>query len=82
MADWFESGWLIVGLIGIAVLLFNVGLIIGLRSGATQQQIEMIRKAMGKAKNPWSTEDEALAALRRSVAGLEGTKADEETDGG
>ncbi|MGA9533269.1 MAG: hypothetical protein WBR18_11180 [Anaerolineales bacterium] len=82
MADWLDSGWPIVALIGGAVLLFNIGLIFGLRSGATQEQIEMIRKAVGRARNPWSSEDEALAALRKSVAGLKPEETDQAGEDG
>jgi hypothetical protein len=76
VADWLDSGWPIIALIGTAVLLFNIGLIFGLRSGATQEQIEMIRKAVGRARNPWATEDENLDALRDSVAGLQPAESD------
>lgn len=82
MAEWFDSGWLIVGLIGGAILLFNIGLIFGLRSGATQEQIEMIRKAVGRARNPWATEDEALHALRKSVKGLQSQEHEQADDDG
>lgn len=75
MAALFESGWGVVALIGLAVLLFNVGLIYGLLSGSTQEQIEMMRRIAQRARNPWQPANKALDELHERVAGLSNSNA-------
>lgn len=76
-----EQGTLLVILIVGAVLLFNVGLLYGLMSGSTRQQIDMLRRAARKARNPWAAEDEALRDLHGRVGRLGATRsADGESD--
>lgn len=74
-----EEGTLLVIVIVGAILLFNIGLLYGLMSGSTRQQIEMIRRAARKARNPWAAEDEALRDLHGRVARL-GTSGSAEGD--
>lgn len=74
-----EQGTLLVILIIGAIVLFNIGLLYGLMSGSTRQQIEMIRRAARKARNPWAAEQEALQDLRGRVARL-GTSGSGEAD--
>jgi hypothetical protein len=82
MADLVGSGWLIVAIIGLAVLLLNIGLLYGLRTGATQEQIGMIRKAFRRARNPWIDEDQSLSDLRRRVEAMgQRDESDDEQDG-
>lgn len=67
----FDNGILLVVVIIVLVLLFNVGLIFGLYSGSTQRQIEMLRKAARRARNPWEREDRDLRDLHDRVSELD-----------
>lgn len=66
-----EDGVLIVVVILVLVALLNVGLIYGLLSGSTRRQIDMLRKAARRARNPWEREDRDLQDLHQRVSGFE-----------
>lgn len=80
MAALLESGWGIVALIGLVVLLFNIGLIYGLLSGATQQQIDMLRRITRRARNPWQPTNQSLDELHERVSRLAAGEAEAADD--
>lgn len=65
-----DRGALIVIIVVAAVVLINVGLLYGLLSGSTRQQIDMLRRVARRARNPWAAENEALRNLHGRVAKL------------
>ncbi len=65
-----DNAYLFLCLIIGFVVLVNVGLIYSLTSDATREQLNLIKKAAGAARNPWKREDEALNELHDRVAAL------------
>lgn len=53
------------------VVVINGVLILGLRRGDTQRQIELFRRAIGVARNPWARQNRDLDELRERVEQLE-----------
>jgi hypothetical protein len=74
----FERGLLVIGLILILVILFNVVLYFAFTSRSTRQQLRMLGKLAQRARNPWQSEDEALAELRKRITELESGEDDEQ----
>jgi len=53
------------------VIGINAAIYASLRRGNTVRQIELLRKAAGRVRNPWEEEDQALSELSRRVKELE-----------
>lgn len=49
------------------VIGINAAIYASLRRGTTIGQIELLRKAAGRARKPWENEDKALSELSRRV---------------
>lgn len=62
---------LVIGLVLLIVIAVNGGLILAVRRGGTQRQIELLRRAAKAAKNPWSEQNKAISELRERVSELE-----------
>ncbi|HEY71419.1 MAG TPA: hypothetical protein G4O08_12640 [Anaerolineae bacterium] len=71
---------LITGLILILVIVFNVILYFASTSRSTRQQLRIIGKLAKQARNPWQSEDEALAELRERITELESVEDDEQEE--
>ncbi len=61
---------LIISLTIIGVILLNAALYLALRRGQEANMINLLRKAAGRARDPWKDEAEALEELSRLVADL------------
>lgn len=61
---------LIVGVTLIVVVLINVIIYYSASGKRSSQQIDMLRQAARRARNPWEPEDKALEELSRRVAAL------------
>ena len=53
------------------VIAVNGGLVLAVRRGGTQRQIEMLRRAAKAARNPWANQEKEMSELRERVAQLE-----------
>ena len=69
---------LVVAVTLIAVVVLNAVIYLALRRGKTIQQIELLRRAVKRARHPWETEDENLKELSQRVAQLKQEKEDRE----
>jgi archaellum component FlaC len=65
-----NRAFLIVCLTVSAVIIFNVMIYLSLRRGNETTTIDLMRKAAGRARNPWKDEDDALQELSNLVSGL------------
>lgn len=61
---------LVIGLTILGVVLINLAIYYSVRGRGTIHQIELMRKAVGRARNPWSAEDSALQELASLVSQL------------
>jgi len=61
------KAFLVVGLTILGVILVNVAIYYSVRGKGTIHQIELMRKAVGQARNPWEGEDTALKELSEMV---------------
>ena len=61
---------LIVGVTLIVVIVINVVIYYSAAGKRSSQQIDMLRQAARRARNPWEPEDKALEELSRRVAEL------------
>ncbi|MFQ5921673.1 MAG: hypothetical protein ACE5M4_02420 [Anaerolineales bacterium] len=57
------------------VVAVNGGLILAVRRGGTQRQVELLRRVAKAAKNPWVEQEKAMSELRERVAQIESEKA-------
>lgn len=53
-----------------AVAVLNVGLIAVLRRGNEATQIDLLKRAVGRSRQPWQKEDDALDELAKRVEEL------------
>jgi hypothetical protein len=53
------------------VVAVNGGLVLAVRRGGTQRQVEMLRRAAKAARNPWDDQEKKMSELRERVAQLE-----------
>ena len=53
-----------------AVAVINVGIIAILRRGNEATQIDLLKRAVGRSRQPWQKEDEALNELAHRVEEL------------
>jgi hypothetical protein len=72
----FDSGYLIVCLGLVLVVLFNVGLIYSLTSPATRKQLRMLAKLARTSRNPLRSQHDQLSELRERVSKLENSSSD------
>ena len=56
------------------VVAVNGGLILAVRRGGTQHQVELMRRVAKAAKNPWVEQEKAMSELRERVAQIETEK--------
>ena len=78
----FDSGYLIVCIGLVLVVLFNVGLIYSLTSPATREQLRMLTKLARTSRNPLSPQNDQLSELRERVSKLDNNRSDpDEPDG-
>jgi hypothetical protein len=61
---------LVVGVTLIVVVLINVIIYYSAAGKRSSQQIDLLRQAARRARNPWEPEDKALEELSRRVAAL------------
>jgi len=59
------------------VVAVNGGLVLAVRRGGTQRQVEMLQRAAKAARNPWGDQEKKMSELRERVAQL---KPDSETN--
>lgn len=52
------------------VVAVNGGLVLAVRRGGTQRQIELLRRAAKAARNPWIDQEKEMSELRERVAEL------------
>ncbi len=52
------------------VVAVNGGLVLAVRRGGTQRQIELLRRAAKAARNPWVDQEKEMSELRERVAEL------------
>lgn len=65
-----EKAGLVICLTVFIVVGINAALLASLRRGNEASQVDLLRRAAGRARQPWAKEDEALQELSRRVAGL------------
>jgi hypothetical protein len=53
------------------VVAVNGGLILALRRGGTQRQVDLLKRAAKAARNPWAEQDQTMSELRERVSQLE-----------
>lgn len=69
--------FLIICLTIVGVVVLNAALYLALRRGQEINAITLLRRATGRARDPWKDEAEALDELSRLVAGLDQTQQNE-----
>ncbi len=52
------------------VVAVNGGLVLAVRRGGTQRQVELLRRAAKAARNPWVDQEKEMSELRERVAEL------------
>ena len=52
------------------VVAVNGGLVLAVRRGGAQRQVEMLRRAAKAARNPWVNQNKEMSELRERVAQL------------
>jgi hypothetical protein len=63
---------IVVGITLVIVILFNVGIYLSARGERTINQVELLRRAGRRFRNPWGVEDKMLAELSQAAAKLRG----------
>ena len=67
------EGWkvlVVVGLTFMIIIAFNVVLYFSAIGKSTTGQVNLLRRAAGRVKNPWQAEDDDLKKLSQMVAEL------------
>ena len=64
------------------VIGFNAMIYVSVTRGKMVGTIEMLRRAAGRARDPWGTEDAALEELSRLVSTLKSDNGEDGTDEG
>jgi len=77
-----NSGFLIVCIGIVLVVLFNVGLIYSLTSPSTREQLRMLTKLARHSRDPLKPQNDQFAELRDRVAKLSGSGGDEDEPSG
>jgi hypothetical protein len=65
----------------IFVVLLNLGLLIGVLRGQSQERFKVIGKAIQAAQNPWRKSNEGYEELRKRVSNLGENSVEEEVNG-
>lgn len=75
-----DKALIVVCLTLLIVIGINAAIYVMVRGSGTVTQVELMRRALGRARKPWSDEEEALQELSQRVASLcqEGSKDDQE----
>lgn len=68
--------FLVIVLTVIGVVVINVAIYYSISRRGTIGQIDLLRKAASRARNPWRPEDEMLEELSQLVAGLKNEPGD------
>jgi hypothetical protein len=76
-----EKAGLVICLTLFIVIGVNAAIYAALRRNKTAGQIELMRRAANRAKNPWEEEDQALQELSRRVKQLQNTQSDKKEPG-
>jgi len=64
------------------VVAVNGGLILAVRRGGTQRQVELLRRTAKAARNPWAEQDKAMSELRERVEQLKAESSHSEDPNG
>ena len=54
----------------VIVVAVNGGLVLAVRRGGTQRQVDMLRRAAKAARNPWVDQEKEMSELRERVEQL------------
>ena len=65
------NGLIVLVIVLVLVIGINGALFMSMRRGRKFQQLNLWRKALGRARDPWGNEDRDLAELSRRVRELE-----------
>lgn len=65
---------IVVGITLVIVILFNVAIYLSARGDRTIDQVEMLRRAGRRFRNPWGVEDKMLDELSQAAAKLRDEK--------
>jgi len=77
-----NSGFLIVCVGVVLIVVFNVGLIYSLTSPSTREQLRMLTKLARDSRHPLKPQNDQFSELRDRVAKLNGSGGDEDEPGG
>jgi hypothetical protein len=77
----FDSGYLIVCLGIVLVILFNVGLVYSLTSPSTREQLRMLTKLARSSRDPLKPQNNLFSELRDRVSKLEDSMSDDDEPG-
>lgn len=66
----YEKALIVVCLTLLIVVGVNAAIYVLVKGSGTVTQIDLMRRAFGRARRPWSDEDEALKELSQRVASL------------
>lgn len=78
----FDSGYLIVCIGIVLVILFNVGLIYSLTSPSTREQLRLLTKLARSSRNPLKPQNDQYSELRERVSKLTDPVSDDDEPGG
>jgi ribosomal protein S9 len=74
----YEKALIVVCLTLLIVIGVNAAIYVMVKGSGTVTQVDLMRRAFGRARRPWSDEDEALKELSQRVATLRQPSTDEE----
>jgi hypothetical protein len=75
-----DSGYLIVCIGIVLIVLFNVGLIYSLTSPATREQLRLLTKLAHNARTPLNPQNDQYSELRNRVSELAASDSDAEEE--
>ena len=68
-----QKATLVIGITLVIVILFNIGIYLAVKRRKDQVgEVELFRRAMKRARDPWGDEKANLEALSKQVAELQG----------
>lgn len=77
-----DSGFLVVCIGIVLVILFNVGLVYSLTSPSTREQLRLLTRLARKSRDPLKPQNEQYAELRDRVSKLNGSMTDKDEPSG
>ncbi len=77
----YEKAWIVVCLTLVVVIGINAAIYVMVKGSGTVTQVDLLRRAFGRARKPWADEDEALKELSQRVASLRQEENREEEQG-